>query len=72
MERMAKLKNTDTKTDDVIEFYENDYIQNIQQQPLNKQKEKITNKVIRTRFIITLIILLVIIVAMISYSYLHM
>gem|GEM_PF-2358276 len=66
------MKNTDTKTDDVIEFYENDYIQNIQQQPLNKQKEKITNKVIRTRFIITLIILLVIIVAMISYSYLHM
>lgn len=67
MERMAKLKNMDIdyQADDVLEFNELDNAQVIGNQSLSKQKENITNNIVRKRFIITLFTLFVMLVLLI-------
>ena len=70
MERMAKLKNMDIdfQEDDVIQFQEIDTAQSIGSQPLNKKKETITNKEIKSRLYITLMTLLIVIIVLITIS----
>lgn len=72
MERTAKLKNTDIDDDnDVVEYKEIDIAQSISSQPLIKGKEKISRKLIKSRFVTTLIILVLIIVLMVVCSRLN-
>lgn len=70
MERTAKLKNMDIdfQEDDVVQFQEIDIAQSIGSQPLNKEKEPITNKEIKSRLYITLMTLLIVIVVLITIS----
>jgi len=66
---MVKLKNTDTKPKDGVEFNRVDSGKSPGEQPLNEDKEVISNDVIRTRFLITLALLLVIIISIIIISF---
>lgn len=69
MEGMVKLKNTDTNKKEEVEFNRVDSGKSPGEQPLNEDKEVITNDVIRTRFLITLLLLLAVIVFIIIISF---
>ena len=69
MERMGKLKNTDTNQKESVEFNRVDSGKSPGEQPLNEDKEVITNDVIRTRFLITLALLLIVIIFIIVISF---
>jgi hypothetical protein len=58
----------DFQDDDVVQFQEIDIAQSIGSQPLNKEKEPITNKEIKSRLYITLMTLLIVIVVLITIS----
>lgn len=69
MEGMVKLKNMGTDKKEGAEFNRVDSpAKSPGEQPLNEDKEVVTNDIIRTRFLITLALLLVVIIFIIVIS----